>query len=194
MRAGSTSGPNKPSRPRIESSSTSGNATACPEMGLRPAVQSGSSPSLRISECRLSAACSNGLRGRRFPAHHEPVASRRTSPDFTSMTRIPRAGSPITTSASPSRTYPRSRTSQRTPCSSATSRASTARRRSTTSRSAASPRVATRSVIAAPPTDPDESCRSVWPSYIRRRPSSPRRSERRRRAINPVPSVPSRLA
>ena len=104
MRSGSTSGPRSPWRPRIESSSTSGNATAWPAIGFRPAVQPGNSESLRMSECRLSAACSKGLRGSdRPPTHHVPRPSRRTSPDFTSSTRIPRSGSPMTMSASPSR-------------------------------------------------------------------------------------------
>ncbi len=128
-------------RPRIVSRSTSGNATPWPLIGLRPAGQPGSSWSLRDERVRCSATPAwNGLRlSGCGPAHHVPLPSRRTSPDLTSRTRIPRSGSPITTSASPSCSVPRSRDSQRTFGRTATDSGSTARSRSTTSCSAISP-------------------------------------------------------
>ncbi len=165
IRSASTSGPSRPSRPRIVSISTCGNATAWPEIGVRRPGQPGNSCSLSISEWRLSAACSNGLRGSGCgPAHQRPSASRRISPALTSITRIPRLGSPITMSASPSRTRPFSRRSQRTWGSSATLTGSTARRRSNTRRSAIAPRASRADSRGIEPRIPRSSIAEIVPA------------------------------
>ena len=74
MRSCSASSPSSPSRPRIVSRSTLGNATASPAIGFRPAGQSGSSSSLRTQRVPVVGGLLERRPIERFgPAHQRPV-------------------------------------------------------------------------------------------------------------------------